>query len=172
MAYDDQDATLPARKGLQDIHVLLSHADTDISAYDLLVGPGAVGRAAPPPATGEAAIDPQARREIGAEIKRLDEQIDTALQTGADAHAQRLDQQREELLAYVGAATGLLSRTRAMGDEAEKARKTVSSRIKHAIGLISVEMPGLASHLNEQIVFGVRCRYASLDTHTLNLTDA
>lgn len=167
VAYDNQAATLPARKGLHDIHVLLTHPDTDVSAYDLLIGPGSTGREAPPAATGDDMIDPQARRLIGAEIKRLDEQIDNALQAGDDAAAQRLDKERDELLAYVGTATGLLSRTRTLGDEAEKARKTVSSRIKHAIGLIDDEIPELADHLNEQVVLGVRCRYTTVDTHTL-----
>ncbi len=170
IGYNARTATLPARKGLQDIHLLLTHAGTDISAYDLLIGPGAAGRQAPPASRAEQMIDAHARQEIGAEIKRLDERIEAALQAGADNAAQRIDKERDELLTYLGTATGLFNRARTLGDEAEKARKTVSSRIKHAIGLIETELPDLADHLNAQIVLGVRCRYLATDTHILDLT--
>lgn len=170
LEYDTHNATLPARKGLQDIHVLLTHAGKDVSAYDLLIGPGAVGREAAPAYSGEAMIDSQARQEIRAEIERLEEQIEAALHTGSPDKAQQLDKERDELLAYIGTATGLFNSVRALGDETEKARKTVSSRIRHAIGLIEADLPDFADHLTKQIVLGVRCRYTPTDADVLDLT--
>ena len=64
----------------------------------------------------------------------------------------------ETLLRELSSATGLGGRDRRLGDEVERARKTVSARIHDTLGRVAVH-PALGSHLRASITLGTRCSY-------------
>jgi hypothetical protein len=59
----------------------------------------------------------------------------------------------------IAAATGLGHRSRRLGDETDKARKTVSARIRYAIDRIGRVHPALAAHLSAHVHTGIECEY-------------
>jgi hypothetical protein len=91
----------------------------------------------------------------------LDAEIDEAEQHADLGRSERLESEREQLLAEVRRVTGLGGRIRTnSNDPAERARKAVSGRIRDAIGRVEQIMPGLALHLNRSIHTGLQCSYA------------
>ncbi|WP_048876746.1 hypothetical protein, partial [Saccharomonospora saliphila] len=61
------------------------------------------------------------------------------------------------------AAAGLGGRTRRLGDEAERARKAVTARIRDTLRKLDARHPALAAHLRERISTGAHCRYDPAD---------
>ena len=70
-----------------------------------------------------------------------------------------LDAERAALLDELRAAAGLAGRTRRLGDEAERARKTVTARIRDTLRKLDDRHPALAAHLRETVSTGSTCRY-------------
>jgi len=54
---------------------------------------------------------------------------------------------------------GLGGRSRTLGDPVERARKTVSTRIRRTIGAVAREHPDLGRHLARSIDTGTWCAY-------------
>ena len=48
---------------------------------------------------------------------------------------------------------------RRLGDDTEKARKTVTARVHRALRLLDVHHPALAGHLRETLHTGTTCSY-------------
>ena len=73
------------------------------------------------------------------------------------------------LIHELAAATGLGGRSRRLGDPAERARKTVSARVRDALSKIDQVHPQLARHLRDTVHLGTHCGYAtrprSVDGH-------
>ncbi|MGH3240902.1 MAG: hypothetical protein ACRDNL_11005, partial [Spirillospora sp.] len=63
------------------------------------------------------------------------------------------------LLNELRAAAGLAGRTRRLGDEAERARKTVTARIKDTLRKLDQRHPELAAHLRDAVSTGSSCGY-------------
>lgn len=74
------------------------------------------------------------------------------------ARAESARDERDFLVRELTAA-GLAGRSRRLGDEAEKARKTVTARIRHTIGRITRAHPELGDHLAACVRTGMRCGY-------------
>ena len=64
------------------------------------------------------------------------------------------------LIRELAAAAGLGHRDRKLGDEAERARKTVSARVRDALSKIGPVHPELAAHLRGSLRLGTRCSYS------------
>ncbi|MGW3899390.1 hypothetical protein ACWD6L_29790, partial [Micromonospora profundi] len=71
---------------------------------------------------------------------------------------------RAPLLAGGPAAAGLAGRSRRLGDEAERARKTVTARIRDTMRKLDERHPALAGHLREAVSTGSTCRYLPSET--------
>ena len=56
-------------------------------------------------------------------------------------------------------AAGLGGRPRRLGDETERARKTVTARVRDALRRIEHEHPALAAHLRQTLHTGTQCPY-------------
>jgi hypothetical protein len=108
---------------------------------------------------GDPVLDEEAKSRYRAHISRLDEEIDRATGLGDDERAARLDEERAALLAELRAAAGLAGRTRRLGDEAERARKTVTARIRDTLRRIDQRHPDLAAHLRAAVTTGAHCAY-------------
>ncbi|GAA2092789.1 hypothetical protein GCM10009801_59530 [Streptomyces albiaxialis] len=151
---------MPDAKGLRDLHLLLSSPHADISATRLLSPEGGEEVAAAHSMGGDAVLDDEAKKRYARHLATLDEEIDRAMARGDDARAAEYDRERDALLAELRAATGLAGRPRRLGDGAERARKTVTARIRDTLRKLDTRHPELAAHLRAAVSTGTACRYA------------
>ncbi|MFI7513965.1 ATP-binding protein [Micromonospora echinofusca] len=159
LAYAGVVVHLPDAKGLRDLHVLLSRPGVDIPAVELLdpiAGPELVAARR---MGGDPVLDDEAKARYRRHLERLDDEIDRAAERGDRRRMADLDAERGALLAELRAAAGLAGRSRRLGDEAERARKTVTARIRDALRKLDQRHPGLAAHLRDTVSTGSTCRY-------------
>ncbi|MCP2293895.1 AAA ATPase domain-containing protein [Nocardia amikacinitolerans] len=159
LRFDGRTAHLPDAKGLRDLHVLVGHPGQDIPSLELSSAPdkGIVRAAA---ALGsDPVLDDRAKASYRRRLSTLDAEIDRATELGHDDRAAELDRERAALLDELRRAAGLAGRTRRLGDDAERARKTVSARIRDALRRLDGVHPELAEHLRACVSLGVVCRY-------------
>lgn len=150
---------LPDSKGLRDLHVLLRAPGKDIPATRLVNPAGGAEVVASASLAGDAVLDDEAKSAYRARLSTLDEQIATAVDRGDDRRAARYDEERAALLTELRTATGLGGRTRRLGDEAERARKTVTARIRDTLRKLDTRHPELAAHLRASVTTGSTCGY-------------
>lgn len=150
---------VPDAKGLRDLHTLLSAPHNDIPAVRLLDPAGGAEVEAASRLGGDDVLDDEARARYRRRLAQLDEEIDLASVRGADDKAAALDREREALLTELRTAAGLGGRARRLGDEAERARKTVTARIRDTLRKLADRHPELAEHLRASISTGANCVY-------------
>jgi hypothetical protein len=150
---------LPDSKGLRDLHVLLGSPGKEIPATRLLNPAGGATVTAAASLAGDAVLDDEARSRYRARLSTLDDLIEEATTRGDDHRAAAHDEEREALLTELRTATGLGGRTRRLGDEAERARKTVTARIRDTLRKLDTRHPALATHLRETVATGSTCSY-------------
>jgi hypothetical protein len=150
---------LPDAKGLHDLRLLLSRPGVDVPAVELLdpvAGPELVAARR---LGGDPILDDEAKARYRRHLQRLDDEIDRAAARGDDRKVAALDVERTALLAELRAAAGLAGRTRRLGDEAERARKAVTARIRDTLRRLDDRHPALAAHLRATVSTGSSCRY-------------
>ncbi|TDV53812.1 ATP-binding protein [Actinophytocola oryzae] len=147
---------VPDSKGLRDLHVLLRAPGKEIPATRLLNPSGGETVTA---TGGDPLLDEEARTRYRARLSTLDELIEEADTAGEDQKAAAYDREREALLTELRTATGLGGRTRRLGDEAERARKTVTARIRDTLRKLDTSHPELATHLRATVTTGTTCAY-------------
>src|SRR5262249_18713200 len=149
-------------KGLRDLAVLLAAPGREVAATELAAGPtagSAVGALGADPV-----LDDRARAAYRARLAELDQELARA-DAGQDIErSARLAAERAALIAELAHATGLGGRPRKLGDAAERARSTVTARIRDAIGRIERVHPQLGRHLRASIRTGTRCAYRPAET--------
>ncbi len=161
--FDGVTAHLPDSKGLRDLHFLLGRPGSEVPAVRLLDPEGGDVVVAAKSLGGDAVLDDEAKARYRRRLEELDELIDTATGFGQDGRAAALDRERDALLAELRSAAGLGGRTRRLGDEAERARKTVTARIRDTLRKLDELHPALAAHLRASVTTGSSCRYAPDD---------
>jgi tetratricopeptide (TPR) repeat protein len=159
LTMDGRTVHLPDTKGLRDIHHLLGRPGTDVPAVELLDPEGGQLVVAARRMGGDAVLDEEAKIQYKRRLAMLDEEIDAATERGDDQRAASLDRERAALLDELRAAAGLAGRSRRLGDETERARKTVTARIRDTLRKLDDRHPELAAHLRATISTGVTCRY-------------
>ena len=157
VAFNGRTVPLRDAKGLRDLAVLLAAPGREVVVTELAAG--VPGREAPAIAAlgADPILDDQARAAYRARLADLDGDL-----AEADAHhdverSARLAAERDALIDELARATGLGGRRRRLGDATERARTTVTARIRHAIGRIERVHPELGQHLRASIVTGARC---------------
>jgi tetratricopeptide (TPR) repeat protein len=150
---------MPDSKGLRDIHVLLRSPGKEIQSTRLLNPAGGHEVAAAAALGGDTVLDEAAKASYRARLSTLDEQIAAAEGRGDDTMAAAHDKERAALLTELRAATGLGGRARRLGDEAERARKTVTARIRDTLRKLDTRHPELATHLRAGVTTGATCSY-------------
>ncbi|MFJ8916467.1 ATP-binding protein [Amycolatopsis sp. NPDC102389] len=163
LRFDGVTTRLPDSKGLRDLHFLLGRPGSEVTAVRLLDPEGGEVVVAAKSLGGDAVLDDEAKARYRARLEELDERIDTATGLGQDARAAALDRERDALLTELRSAAGLGGRTRRLGDEAERARKTVTARIRDTLRKLDEQHPALAAHLRASVTTGSSCRYAPED---------
>jgi hypothetical protein len=149
-------AHLPDAKGLRDLHTLISLPGKDIPVVELLNPEGGELVVAARRMGGDAVLDDAAKASYRRRLAELDEEIDRAVD---DHRVERLDKEREALLDELRSAAGLAGRSRKLGDESERARKTVTARIRDTLRKLDAAHPELAAHLRASVSTGLTCRY-------------
>ena len=149
-------ASIPDTRGLRDIAVLLARPGRPVPVTELLgVTPGAP----PSDVRGPATLDERARQEIRRQLRELEAEIDDA-ESASDGERAALARERRQALAEAVARDfGLGGRARRLDDPVERARKTVSTRIRRAIAGSSRCHPELGRHLDRSIDTGAWCAY-------------
>ncbi|MGS2616331.1 ATP-binding protein [Micromonospora sp. LZ34] len=150
---------LPDAKGLHDLHLLLSRPGVDVPAVELLDPAAGPELVAARRMGGDPVLDDEAKARYRRHLARLDDEIDRAAERGDQQKVAALDAERAALLAELRAAAGLAGRSRRLGDEAERARKTVTARIRDVLRKLDDRHPALAAHLRETVTTGGTCRY-------------
>ena len=155
-------------KGVRDIARLIAAGGRGVAAVDLVsearepsrgrpdAGPGHEGDA------GEV-IDAEARAQYRARLVELEEAIDDAQRCNDPYRAGQARDERELILAELGAAVGLAGRPRRALDPAERARKAVAGRIRESMHHIAVAHPALGRHLERSVRTGSFCVYDPAD---------
>jgi hypothetical protein len=162
VTFDARDVQLPDSKGLRDLAVLIRAQGRDVHVFTLIGHvAGDVG--------SDDVLDERARAELKSRLAALAVEIDEADEWHDPERAERLRGEREALLSHVAAATGLGGRSRRLGDESERARKTVSARVRDALSKIEHVHPALAGHLRAALQMGTVCCYAPAKEMTWNL---
>jgi hypothetical protein len=144
-------------KGVADIAALLARPGREVHVAELL------GSAVGENASEDATLD---RTAIAAYRERLADLIDEendAEQAGDSERASRAREEREQITAQLSADLGLGGRARVQGSSAERARKTVRTRVAHALRRIERAHPELGRHLRASIRTGGFCVYEPAD---------
>ena len=98
--------------------------------------------------------------ELRARLLDLEEEIEEADRWHDQERAARATAERDALVAELAAAAGLGGRARRLGDQAERARKTVTARIRDVIGRVERLHPALGAHLRASVTTGTFCSYS------------
>jgi AAA ATPase domain len=139
-------------KGVRDLAVLLARPDSEVHCLEL-AGGNDVGADTGP------ALDTRARREYEERIRELQGDIDEARDANDFVRAERAEAELDALVQQLTTAFGLGGRSRQTGSAAERARSTVTSRIRAAIKQSRDAHPDLARHLENSVHTGVWCAY-------------
>ena len=153
--YRGAGATLRPSKGLEDLAALLANPGREIPALHLARG---VGDGPDEGGTGPL-LDDQAKEAFRRRLEVLAEEEAEAELDGDDDRAARSRAEREALVEQLSAAYGLGGRARPQGDAGERARSTVTARIRDAIKRIDAVHPELARHLRNAVRTGHYCSY-------------
>lgn len=145
-----------ASKGLTDIAVLLEQPDREVAAVDL-AGAGVVGGG-----TGEL-LDDEARRRYQERIRELQDEIEVAEGNNDNHRAESATVELDQLVGQLTEAYGLGGRARTSGDPGEKARTSVTARIRSAVKRLDESDPALGNHLARSIRTGRFCVYSPGD---------
>jgi tetratricopeptide (TPR) repeat protein len=161
LEYVGRMARLPDARGLADLAHLLARPDEAVSVLELA---GTVpGTPVSSKVRGAPALDDRARREIRDRLRDLEAEIDDADALGDAARAGRAREERQALAEAVTRDVGLGGRSRLVDDETERARKTVSTRIRRAIAQVGRVHPELGRHLDRSVDTGTWCAYRPAD---------
>lgn len=156
LSYAGSTVQLPDAVGLRDLAVLLAAPGQEVPATVLLAGPDAPFE---PVLGADPVLDEKARAAYKARIQELERDIAQAEENYDVGRLERLRDEREAVVAELARAFGLGGRARRLGDPGERARTTVTSRIRYAQRRIEQVHPELGAHLRRSLRTGRSCSY-------------
>jgi tetratricopeptide (TPR) repeat protein len=159
LSFQGTQVQLPNSKGLDDLAVLLGAHGADVHVLTL-VGHKLARMGADP------VLDERAKAAFKSRLDHLAQEIDDADATGSLERAKTLQSEHDALIHELAAAAGLGGRDRRLGDETERARKTVSARVRDALSKIERLHPELAAHLRGALRMGTVCSYTPAEPTT------
>ena len=156
LRFGERQALLRDCKGLTDLARLLDRPGEDIHVLDLVGADPSERRDA---ARGDVTADRQALAEYRSRLREIDEDLEEAEANGDAGRARKLGAEREGLLAQLSADTGQRGRPRRLADPVEKARKTVTARLRDAIRRVKAADRAAGEHLEQAVQTGIHCAY-------------
>ncbi len=161
LTFAGRTASVQDAKGLHDLATLLRSPGRDIPSTTLVSGTlvsGTLVSGATMAATGaDPVLDDDARRAYRARLDALDRALDEAAASGGSVAS--LEAERDALIDELARASGLGGRDRRLGDPVERARTTVTARIRDALRRLDAAHPELAGHLRQTVTTGRTCAY-------------
>jgi predicted ATPase len=154
ISFDGLSVHLPDLKGLHDLARLLAAPGEELHCLELA---GASGL--PPQGDAGALVDERARADYRRRMRELEEEAGRAEAAGDGARAEAARQELDALTDTIAKAFGLGGRPRKAGDPAERARSTVTWRIRSALARIEKSHPALGRHLRNSVRTGTFCSY-------------
>jgi hypothetical protein len=155
LSFEDAQALLKHSKGLADLATLLANPGAEIAAATLMHGAEPAGA----PIGSDDMLDDRARSEFRARVQAIDEDLEEARSFNDLGRIERLEQERDAILAELRVATGLGGRSRKLKDPSERARKAVSARIRESIQRIAEAHPAAGEHFADAVRTGAFCCY-------------
>jgi hypothetical protein len=150
--------TMRDRKGLRDLAQLLATPGREIAALDLAGGYVV-------DAGGGQTLDASARDAYLARLRGIENELDDADRRGDRTRSALLAGERDALIGELTTAFGLGGRARKLGPSpAERARSTVTQRIRDAIRHVRDVDGALADHLERTVRTGTFCVYQPDET--------
>ncbi|WP_229825332.1 ATP-binding protein [Streptomyces sindenensis] len=159
LRWDGVTVHVPDAKGLRDLHSLLGLPGADVPAVRLLAPEGGDLVVAAGQLGADPVLDEEAKRRYKEHLDRLDAEIDRAAARDDTQQVEKYDRERQALLDELRTAAGLGGRTRRLGDQTERARKTVTARIRDTLRKLETLHPSLAAHLKASVTTGTTCAY-------------
>ncbi|MET8880739.1 ATP-binding protein [Streptomyces rubiginosohelvolus] len=159
LRWDGVTVHVPDAKGLRDLHSLLGLPGADVPAVRLLAPEGGDLVVAAGQFGGDPVLDEEAKRRYKEHLDRLDAEIDRAAARDDSQQVEKYGRERQALLDELRTAAGLGGRTRRLGDQTERARKTVTARIRDTLRKLDTLHPALAAHLKASVTTGTTCAY-------------
>jgi hypothetical protein len=153
LMFQGQIARLPQAKGFDDLAKLMARPGIEVHCLELADRPVEQGGG------DDRMLDDRARREIRTRARELQRDIEEADAANDLARAARARQEMEQILEALSGAIGLGGRSRTLGGAAERARSSVTWRIRSAIKRIGAVHPRLARHLRNAVRTGTFCVY-------------
>jgi len=161
LGYAGRTVRMRDAKGLRDLAALLAAPGRLVPAAELVAA--AAGEATVPAELrlgADEVLDDRARHELRARLLDLEEEIEEADRWHDQERAARATAERDALVAELAAAAGLGGRARRLGDQSERARRTVTARIRDVIGRVERLHPALGAHLRASVTTGTFCSYS------------
>jgi hypothetical protein len=152
LRYAGRTVRLPDSKGLRDLAVLITRPGERTHVSELA---DAAGR---PRADLGPVADRRALTAYRERLRRIDAELNSLDEGCPEAGA--VHRERNALLAELSAAAGLGGRARMAGSPAERMRKAVTYRIRHAISQVADAHPELGRHLQASVRTGTWCGYS------------
>jgi hypothetical protein len=153
ITFDGVTRRLRDSKGLRDLAVLLQRAPQEVHCLELVGGIDVGGDVGP-------ALDEKARRAYQQRIRDLHDDIEDARAANDLVRAERAEADLDAFVAQLSQAFGLSGRSRPQGSASERARTTVTSRVRATIRQIAALHPDLGRHLQHAVRTGTWCAYA------------
>lgn len=156
-------ARMKDAKGLHALARLLTSPGSEVAAIDLVEPAGSRGITQAP--TGPT-LDDKAKDAYRARLAELQAERLEAEEFNDPLRGARAQEEAERLTQELSRAVGLGGRDRQEGDSAERARVTVTLRIRSALDRLEKAHPELGEHLRGAIHTGRFCKYAPSSTFT------
>jgi hypothetical protein len=168
VAWADTRVRLSDTKGLRYLAELLRNPGVERHALDLVdrvegvsPGPMALDRRH----LGDAGdlLDARARTAYRHRIEALRSEIDDALETGVEEHAEVLQGELDQLVGQLAQAFGLGGRSRQASSACERARLNVTRALRAATAKLREAMPEAGTALDRRLRTGLYCAYEPED---------
>ncbi len=150
----DERVRLRDSRGLHYLRALLAAPGRDIRALDLVAGGAGLAASGMGPA-----LDAAARDAYRVRLDALTAGLDAADRAGDRAAAEKIEAERNAVLAELRRAAGLGGRDRVVAPEAERARVDVTRTLRGTIERVAASAPRAAAHLRASVRTGGACRY-------------
>jgi len=152
MTFEGQIVRLPDAKGFHDLARLLARPGVEIHCLEIADRPAES-------AGEDRVLDDRAQREIRSRARELQQEVDEADAAHDLGRAERAREELEQIVALLSGALGLGGKARGLGSPVERARSSVTWRIRSAIKRIQSVHPRLGRHLQNAVRTGTFCAY-------------
>lgn len=175
--YQGQIARLKTTRGLHCLATLLGQPEREFHVNELIAAVGNEQFAAVEPLASSTSkedgsqmrttcfpdagpiLDARAKVEYARRVADLRGELEDANRLNDPERAARARQEMEDIADQLAVAAGLGGRDRRAGSQTERARSTVTKRIKSSVNKIAETMPALGLHLADRIKTGYFCSY-------------